>query len=87
MCGINGIFAYDDGAPAADIDELRRTQAHMAVRGPDGVGEWRSEHGRIAFAHRRLAIIDPRPEGAQPLYLFTFSLGIDDEDALGLGRQ
>lgn len=67
MCGINGIFAYDNAAPGVDADELRRTQTHMAARGPDGAGEWRSEDGRVAFAHRRLAIIDPRPEGAQPM--------------------
>ena len=67
MCGINGIFACGSGAAPVDADELRRTQAHMAARGPDGEGEWRSEDGRVAFAHRRLAIIDPRPESAQPM--------------------
>jgi asparagine synthase (glutamine-hydrolysing) len=67
MCGINGIFALGAAASALDLDELRATQAHMAARGPDGAGEWRSDDGRVAIAHRRLAIIDPRPESAQPM--------------------
>jgi asparagine synthase (glutamine-hydrolysing) len=79
MCGINGIFAYDGAAPPVDLAELIRTREHMAARGPDGVGEWRSRNARVAFGHRRLAIIDPRPEGAQPMstadgrYWITFN--------------
>lgn len=67
MCGINGIFALGAAASAVDLDELRATQAQMAARGPDGSGEWRSDDGRVAIAHLRLAIIDPRPESAQPM--------------------
>jgi len=67
MCGINGIFALGAAASAVDLDELRATQAQMAARGPDGAGEWRSDDGRVAIAHRRLAIIDPRPGSAQPM--------------------
>ena len=39
----------------------------MASRGPDGSGAWRSDDGRVAFAHRRLAIIDLSASGAQPM--------------------
>lgn len=39
----------------------------MSSRGPDGSGVWRSGDGRIAFAHRRLAIIDLSASGAQPM--------------------
>jgi asparagine synthase (glutamine-hydrolysing) len=67
MCGINGIFAYDGAAAPIDTAELIRTREHMAARGPDGVGDWRSSDARVGFGHRRLAIIDPRPEGAQPM--------------------
>ena len=79
MCGINGIFAYDGAAPPIDTAELIRTREHMAARGPDGVGEWYSSDRRVGFGHRRLAIIDPRPEGAQPMstadgrYWITFN--------------
>ena len=88
MCGINGIFAHENAAAPADLAELRRTQAHMAARGPDGAGEWCSEDGRTALAHRRLAIIDPRPEGAQPMstadgrYWITFNGEIYNYEAL-----
>jgi asparagine synthase (glutamine-hydrolysing) len=70
------------------MEELRRTQAHMAARGPDGAGEWCSSDGRAAFAHRRLAIIDPRPEGAQPMatgdgrFWITFNGEIYNYEAL-----
>ena len=67
MCGINGILRLDDSSPAIDLDELRRTSRAMHTRGPDGNGEWLSSDGRIALAHRRLAIIDLSPAGAQPM--------------------
>jgi asparagine synthase (glutamine-hydrolysing) len=67
MCGINGIFAWHDNAPAVDRDELRRSRDHMAPRGPDGTGEWISDEGRVGMGHRRLAIIDLSDNGLQPM--------------------
>ena len=67
MCGIAGIFAYHYAANPADAGELRKIRDHMAARGPDGAGEWRSPDGRVAFAHRRLAIIDLAERAAQPM--------------------
>lgn len=67
MCGINGIFAYHYAANAVDRGELLRTRDHMAVRGPDGKGEWVSKDGRVALGHRRLSIIDLSEMGAQPM--------------------
>jgi asparagine synthase (glutamine-hydrolysing) len=67
MCGINGIFAYHYAANPIDRVELRRTRDHMAARGPDGVGEWISADERVAFGHRRLAIIDLSEAGMQPM--------------------
>lgn len=68
MCGIAGIFAYDDAAPPVDQTELRRIRDHMAARGPDGEGEWLSADRRVGLAHRRLAIIDLDPRAAQPMH-------------------
>src|ERR1700730_4635730 len=67
MCGISGAFAF---APAGDLDpvvveRLNESQRH---RGPDGEGFWLSDDHRLAFGHRRLAIIDIGPEGSQPMW-------------------
>lgn len=68
MCGIAGIFSYLDVAPSADRTELARMNARMAPRGPDSSGDWFAADGRVAFTHRRLAIIDLSERGAQPMH-------------------
>lgn len=79
MCGIVGIYAHHDSAPAVDREELLRIRDHMLRRGPDGEGLWLAESRRIGFGHRRLAIIDLSPGGAQPMhsadgrYVITFN--------------
>jgi asparagine synthase (glutamine-hydrolysing) len=67
MCGIAGILAYRNVAPAVERAELARMNDRMAARGPDGSGIWLSSDGRTGFAHRRLAIIDLSERGAQPM--------------------
>lgn len=67
MCGICGILRLRPEAPRPDLEELRRTRDAMAARGPDGSGEWRSEDGEVLLGHRRLAILDLSPAGAQPM--------------------
>lgn len=63
MCGITGLLNLD-GAPApADI--LDRMTDLLAHRGPDGRGVFRD--GPLGLGHRRLAIIDLSPAGAQPM--------------------
>jgi asparagine synthase (glutamine-hydrolysing) len=61
------MYAYHHTAPEVDRVELRRIRDTMLLRGPDGVGEWFSEDGRVALGHRRLAIIDPQERSQQPL--------------------
>jgi asparagine synthase (glutamine-hydrolysing) len=67
MCGIAGILAYRNVAPAVDRVELTRMNDRMAARGPDGSGIWIAADRRVGFAHRRLAIIDLSERGAQPM--------------------
>ncbi len=67
MCGIGGIHSYRPASPAVSESELVRISERMASRGPDGSGLWVAPHRRVAFAHRRLAIIDPSAAGAQPM--------------------
>jgi len=69
MCGFAAIFAYAAGAPPVDLEELDRINRFMIPRGPDGDGRWFDATGRLGLAHRRLAIIDPSPAGAQPMIL------------------
>lgn len=65
MCGINGIYAYDDGV--VDRDELIASRECMRSRGPDAADVWVSADGRIGLGHRRLSIIDLSAAGAQPM--------------------
>jgi len=67
MCGINAIFAYRHSAPPVDQQELIATRECMRSRGPDAASLWISPDARVGLGHRRLAIIDLSPGGAQPM--------------------
>ncbi len=63
MCGITGLF-YRNGQSVERALLQRMTRA-IAHRGPDGEGLW--HEGPIGLGHRRLAIRDLSPTGAQPM--------------------
>ena len=66
MCGIAGVVMSD--RPITDPPALaRRLAGALAHRGPDGEGVWTSPSSSVLLVHRRLAIIDPGPDGAQPM--------------------
>jgi asparagine synthase (glutamine-hydrolysing) len=67
MCGIAGLFAFEHSNRPVDRLELVRMRDAMANRGPDSKGLWCDDRGRIALAHRRLAIIDLSSAAAQPM--------------------
>ncbi|HSP34009.1 MAG TPA: asparagine synthase (glutamine-hydrolyzing), partial [Thermoanaerobaculia bacterium] len=67
MCGINAIYAYSPAAPPVDPRELLVCREAMRLRGPDAGDSWMSGDGRVGLGHRRLAIIDLSPGGAQPM--------------------
>lgn len=75
MCGIAGIL-HRDGAPAS-VTALRSMTNLIAHRGPDGEGHL--VDGPVGLGHRRLAIIDLSPAGAQPMttrdgrYVLTYN--------------
>lgn len=79
MCGINGIFAYHRASNDPAAAQLIATRDAMAVRGPDGSGEWWSADRRCALGHRRVAILDLSDRAAQPMqsevgrYVITFN--------------
>lgn len=65
MCGIAGLLMapgrpLNEGAAAAMTDALIR-------RGPDARGLFSDVEAGIALGHRRLAIVDLTPTGAQPM--------------------
>jgi len=65
MCGIAGLI---QSAAQADLEARAAAMASaLAYRGPDGAGVWADAAAGIALAHRRLAIVDLTPTGAQPM--------------------
>jgi asparagine synthase (glutamine-hydrolysing) len=68
MCGIAGIIGK---ISETNRSALRKMNAALAHRGPDGEGSWQSpadESGRgVLLTHRRLSILDLTPAGAQPM--------------------
>lgn len=66
MCGLAGFIDFAGGGDAALAAAMAKTLTH---RGPDDAGVWVGNVGnaRIGLAHRRLSIIDLRPESAQPM--------------------
>ncbi len=58
-------------SPLEHRDAVNNLLAHMAQgiesRGPDAFGTWAEPEAGIAMAHRRLAIVDLTPTGAQPM--------------------
>lgn len=66
MCGIAGILSPN---PANITRErLQKMTDAIVHRGPDGEGAWISGSGLAGLGHRRLAIIDLSPAGAQPMH-------------------
>ncbi|AKF04696.1 asparagine synthase (glutamine-hydrolyzing) [Sandaracinus amylolyticus] len=66
MCGIAGAVGVVDERVREALVRMHGAQVH---RGPDADGEWaRVERDRgVAFAHRRLSILDVSPLGKQPM--------------------
>ncbi|MBS1712896.1 MAG: asparagine synthase (glutamine-hydrolyzing) [Armatimonadetes bacterium] len=69
MCGIIGAFSYGRGSRPPDCSRIKAGCDAMLARGPDGEGVWSNDDGRVILGHRRLAIIDLSPAGAQPMSL------------------
>ena len=62
MCGIAGIVSQEPIEPI-DISEITSALRH---RGPDAEGTYINAFRTVAFGHKRLSIIDLRPESNQP---------------------
>jgi len=64
MCGIAGIVNVF-GSPVSPGVLYAMTEI-VRHRGPDGEGQWIRDG--VGFGHRRLAIVDLSPSGAQPMH-------------------
>nr|WP_320010784.1 N-acetylglutaminylglutamine amidotransferase [uncultured Desulfobulbus sp.] len=63
MCGICGEIQFSDTPPS--LTPLEQMMDRMVPRGPDASGVYR--HAQVAFAHRRLKIIDLSEKARQPM--------------------
>ena len=63
MCGLAG--RYHPVALPPDPEWRARADELLAHRGPDGRGQYADE--RCELVHRRLALLDLSPTGAQPM--------------------
>jgi len=68
MCGMAGLVIAPSAAgpedPAAVVVRMADALRH---RGPDGAGAWHDREAGVHLAHRRLAVLDLSPTGAQPM--------------------
>ena len=67
MCGVAGFIPAQSMAPATLENLVLRMTSDLRHRGPDGQGSWVDPTGAVALGHRRLAIVDLSPTGAQPM--------------------
>lgn len=70
MCGITGAVALHPAGKWSREHLGRQVLAMsdaIAHRGPDDSGVWVETEGRVAFGHRRLAIVDLSERGHQPM--------------------
>lgn len=68
MCGIAGFATPTPRLREARLAVAKAMGKRMHSRGPDNSGEWLSPDGEIAFAHRRLSILDLSETGRQPMH-------------------
>ena len=68
MCGIAGLLDLSRLGHHSDLARRAGAMAEaIAYRGPDGADVWSDAERGIALSHRRLAIVDLTPTGAQPM--------------------
>lgn len=67
MCGISGFWSTSSEG-VRQLEEIGRAMSRtLRHRGPDADGIWSDTDAGIVLAHRRLSILDPSPQGAQPM--------------------
>lgn len=78
MCGICGIYYFNDDQEAQISDFVKKMRVSMNDRGPDHTSTW--EGDGIILGHTRLAIMDPESEVAnQPVQSRQWALVFNGE--------
>ena len=68
MCGFTGFFGQSR-AGSSGVDSLLVTMGEsIHTRGPDSADTWQDANAGIGLSHRRLAVVDLSPAGAQPMH-------------------
>jgi asparagine synthase (glutamine-hydrolysing) len=67
MCGITGFWTPRPHGMETAAAVARSMAERIIHRGPDGFGVWVDDHGGLALAHRRLAVVDLSEAGHQPM--------------------
>jgi asparagine synthase (glutamine-hydrolysing) len=67
MCGIAGILTWRDTPADLLTQRVTAMTDAIAYRGPDAATAWTDPQAGLALGHRRLAIVDLTPTGAQPM--------------------
>jgi asparagine synthase (glutamine-hydrolysing) len=73
MCGFTGFLAAPTRALTSDAATaaLQAMNARLTLRGPDSADVWLDASAGIGLGHRRLAVVDLSPAGAQPMHSVT----------------
>jgi asparagine synthase (glutamine-hydrolysing) len=69
MCGIVGFFGSLHVSRETGVQILERMTDTLVHRGPDASGVYLNPLSTFGFGHRRLAILDLSPGGAQPMHM------------------
>jgi asparagine synthase (glutamine-hydrolysing) len=97
MCGFVGLFAGSSTRGASLLDTANEMANALNHRGPDDSGGWQDAERAVAFAFRRLAILDLSSAGGQPMvspsgqYVMVFNGEVynfeDLRNSLGVPRR
>lgn len=70
MCGIAGLWSSTKVSSSVLQEKAEKMASSLEHRGPDGKGIWVDALNNLAFAHRRLKIIDLSEYAKQPMTSF-----------------
>ncbi|MCS6790326.1 MAG: asparagine synthase (glutamine-hydrolyzing) [Bacteroidia bacterium] len=80
MCRIAGVWWWKNSPPLPALEAMLHHMAALQQHGgPDGQGVWLHPALPLGLAHRRLAILDLSPAGAQPMQRGSLILSYNGE--------